>query len=117
MSVKHIKEYYKQVTDDYLSMKQDLADIEEAAKIHQVSPEQVENMRQLIAPVKLNYETISYYMYLLNMPNKKEKQSGYQKRMKSLVDCADSRTREGVLKENSAALRSLREIREELQNE
>ncbi len=117
MSVKHVKEYYNQVTADYLSMKQDLVDIEEAAKINQVSPEQVENMRQLIAPIKANYETMSYYMYLLNMPNRKGKQPGYQKRSKSLVETAGSRTKQDVLSENSSALGMLEELKGGLQNE
>lgn len=73
MSVKHVRDYYSQVTANYCEMKSDLEDMEKMAETNQMSPEQVEQMKKIIAPVKQNYETLSYFMYLLNQPNKKSK--------------------------------------------
>lgn len=117
MSVKHIKEYYNQVVSDYHSMKQDLADMEKELADKLVSPEQLEQLRLLAAPVTQNYETLSYYMYLLNQPNKSVKQDRYKKAHKHLVEAAGSRTKQGVLAENQQSKQGLKELKEDLLGE
>lgn len=39
MSVKHVKDYYSQVTANYFEMKNDLEDMEKMAETNQMSPE------------------------------------------------------------------------------
>lgn len=39
MSVKHVKDYYSQVTASYFEMKSDLEDMEKMAETSQISPE------------------------------------------------------------------------------
>ena len=77
MSVKHIKEYYNSVCNDYHELVETLHELEEEASKNLVPPERVENLNKLVEPMKKNYETWSYVIYLLNQPNKKEKKKKY----------------------------------------
>ncbi len=115
MSVKHVKDYYSQVTASYFEMKSDLEDMEKMAETSQISPEQVEQMKLIIAPVKQNYETLSYFMYLLNQPNKKSKQPTYKKQNKKLIEASDKRTQADIITENKKSLSDLKEFKEDIQ--
>lgn len=117
MSVKHVKAYFARVEQDYLDMKQALADMEQELADKMVSPEQLEQMKSIIAPIKQNFETLSYYMYLLSQPNKEERQRRYQEKNQNLVDQAGARTSEDVLEEDQKALEELTIFKEELINE
>lgn len=114
MSVKHVKDYYNSVAADYLEMKGDLEDMEAMMKDHQMSPEQVEQMKLIIAPVKQNYETLSYFMYLLNQPNKKSKQPAYKKQNQLLIKQAANQTKDDLLSRNQESLNNLKEFKEEI---
>ena len=82
MSMKHIKDYYKQITDDYLEMLHDIEDMEKLALTSMVEPERIEMMKETFAPIKDNWQKWSFMMFLLNMPNKKDKISKYKKQVK-----------------------------------
>lgn len=115
MSVKHVKDYYDQVTANYLELRSDLEDMEKLAETNQMSPEQVEQMKLIIAPVKQNYETLSYFMYLLNQPNKKSKQPTYKKQNKKFVEASGKRTQIDIITENKKSLSDLKELKEDIQ--
>lgn len=115
MSVKHVKDYYDQVTANYLELRSDLEDMEKLAETNQMSPEQVEQMKLIIAPVKQNYETLSYFIYLLNQPNKKSKQLTYKKQNKKFVEASGKRTQIDVITENKKSLSDLKELKEDIQ--
>lgn len=115
MSVKHVKDYYDQVTANYLELRSDLEDMEKLAETNQMSPEQVEQMKLIIAPVKQNYETLSYFMYLLNQPNKKSKQPTHKKQNKKFVEVSGKRTQIDVITENKKSLSDLKELKEDIQ--
>ena len=117
MSVKHVRAYYDQVTESYNQLKTDLADMEKALADKMVTPEQLEQMKEIIAPVKQNFETLSYYMYLLNQPNKKEKEESYSKRARKLLEDARARTQEAVKAENKKALEDLKAFKEDIVND
>lgn len=77
MSVKDIKEHYEKVNKNYTEMISLLHELEKEAETSIVSPERVEQFEQSIQPVKDQFETWSWIMYLLNLPNKKEKKKRY----------------------------------------
>lgn len=114
MSVKHVRDYYNQVVANYTELKEDLKDLEDLAKDHQISPEQVEQMKSIMAPVKQNYETLSYFIYLLNQPNKKVKQATYKKQNENLLKAGNKRTQADILIENKKALTELKDLKEEV---
>ena len=77
LSVKDIKEHYEKVNKNYMEMISLLHELEKEAETSIVSPERVEQFEQSIQPVKDQFETWSWIMYLLNLPNKKEKKKRY----------------------------------------
>lgn len=109
MSVKHIKEYYDQVCNDYHELIQASKDLEEECNNGIVSPERIDEFKKTLEPIKNNYMTLSYIMFLLNQPNRKEKQDKYRNQNKKLLSNIDEkRTKEGVLRENKEAINKLK---------
>ena len=115
--VRDVIEYYKQVTKNYNDMRNELAEMEELLKENAVSPEMVDNMKQMVLPIKMNYETLSYFMFLLNKPAKKDKQERYANQNKKLIKESGNHTKENIINENKHSLSSLREIKGEIQND
>lgn len=77
MSVRDIKEHYEKVYSNYKDMISLLHSLEKEAEESIVSPERIKEFEESIAPIKDNFETWSWVMYLLNLPNKKEKKKRY----------------------------------------
>lgn len=86
MSVKDIKEHYEKVNKNYMEMICLLHELEKEAETSIVSPERVEQFEQSIQPVKDQFETWSWIMYLLNLPNKKEKKKRYEQLNRKKMD-------------------------------
>lgn len=114
MSVKHVRAYYDQVTESYNQLKTDLADMEKALADKMVTPEQLEQMKEIVAPVKQNFETLSYYMYLLNQPNKEQKDKKLSKKDQKLLEAAGTRTQDTIVAENRKALENLEAFKEDI---
>lgn len=111
MSVKHLREYYQKVCDQYNEMINDLQELEEYAKTNMVEPERLEQYKQTIGPIKENYLTLSYIIFLLNKPNKKEKQKKYLKQHKKELDKIPySNTQEGKIEKGKQTLEELNKI-------
>lgn len=109
MSVKHVKKYYKEIEDQYFEMLQDIKDFEKEASENLIAPERVDQLKEMISPLKINYERLSYIMYLLNLPNKKTKQKGYiQRNNKLLKEIGVNNSAASVLQENRDVLTSLK---------
>jgi len=114
MSVKHVKEYYKQVCDQYQEMLENIQDCEKDLENQLVSPEYIDNLRQQIEPVKNNYMTMSWIMHLLNQPNRKSKVRPYQERMKKVTDKIDKQFKpDKLLEENQMLINSLKHNKDE----
>lgn len=85
MSKKDVEKYYNQITNDYKELVDSLKELEELAAQDIVNPDKVEDLRKAVEPLKNNYLRISYIMYLLNMPNRKEKKARYTKQQTKLL--------------------------------
>ena len=108
MSQKDVIKYYNEVVESYKDMLENLKDIEEEMKESLVTPEQVEQMKRMAQPIVDNYKTLSYIIFLLNRPTKKEKFNRYEKQNKKLLE--KCRTKEEVLNENKEALNNLKNL-------
>lgn len=108
MSQKDVIKYYNEVVESYKDMLENLKDIEEEMKESLVTPEQVEQMKRMAQPIVDNYKTLSYIIFLLNRPTKKEKFNRYEKQNKKLLE--NCRTKEEVLNENREALNNLKNL-------
>ena len=111
MAVKHIKEYYEQVCDQYIQMNEELKDFQKEVEEGLVEPERIENLKKIIEPLKNNYMTLSWIMYLLNQPQRDSKERAYQKRNKKFMDSLDKNfNKESIMKQNDEVIKSIGEV-------
>ena len=106
MAVKDVKNYFYTMLSQYLEEKQNLADFEEALKEGNITQEQMQEAMESVADLENNYHRLVYIMYLLDMPNRKNKKSNYVKQYKTILEelkklGADA---DSIKKENSDAL-------------
>ncbi len=73
MAKRHVVDYFNKVADQYKDMLLELKDFEEECNKGLVEPEIFDNYKKIIEPLKNNYMTWSYVMYLLNLPNRESK--------------------------------------------
>lgn len=83
MSKKHVEQYFKTIADQYSEMLDLLKELEQQYETNIIEPERLDKIKESIVPLKTNYQRISYIMYLLNMPNRKEKQTKYKKALEA----------------------------------
>jgi hypothetical protein len=73
MAIRDVKDYYFKMLAQYMEMKADLADFEQALKDGFITEEQMQAAFADVDRVQQNYERLSYIMYLFNLPNRKAK--------------------------------------------
>ncbi len=73
MAKRHVVEYFDKVANQYKDMLNELKDFENECNNGLVEPERFDNFKKIIEPLKNNYMTWSYMMYLLNLPNREKK--------------------------------------------
>lgn len=73
MAKRHVVEYFDKVANQYKDMLNELKDFEDECNKGLVEPERFDNFKKIIEPLKNNYMTWSYVMYLLNLPNREKK--------------------------------------------
>jgi hypothetical protein len=78
MAIRDVKEYYFKMLNQYLEMKADMADFEQALKDGFITEDQMQYALEEVNKVQQNYERLSYIMYLLNLPKRKAKQKQYK---------------------------------------
>ena len=111
MAVKHIKEYYEQVCEQYVLMNDELRDFQKEVENGLVEPERLDNLKAVIEPLKNNYMTLSWIMYLLNQPQKASKEKAYEKRNKKFIESLDKNfDKSSILKQNEDVIKSIGEV-------
>jgi hypothetical protein len=119
MALKDVKDYYFKMLAQYLEMKADIADFEQALKDGFITEDQLQTALEEVDKVKQNYERLSYIMYLLDLPNKKSKKVKHNNMNKKLI--AEFKNRqadtESIEIENRCALKAFREEMKRLQEQ
>ena len=111
MAVKHIKEYYEQVCNQYIQMNEELKDFQKEVENGLIEPERIENLKKIIEPLKNNYMTLSWIMYLLNKPQRYSKEKGYRERNKKLLQSLDKNfSKESIMKQNDEVIKRIGEV-------
>lgn len=111
MSVKHVKEYYNQIYKDFHEMNELLKYMSKEFEEGLVSDDQLENLKKTIEPIKNNFARVQYIMYLLDQPNKKEKQKKYEIQNKKILE--NSVTLEQIKEEDADTLEKLKKVLKE----
>lgn len=86
MAVKDVRNYFYTMLCQYIEEKRNLADFEEALKEGYITQEQMQEAMENVASLEENYHRLVYIMYLLDMPNRKEKKAGYIKQYKTILE-------------------------------
>ena len=86
MAVKDVRNYFYTMLCRYIEEKQNLADFEIALKDGLITEEQMQDAMENVANLETNYHRLVYIMYLLDMPNRKSKKSGYVKQYQTILD-------------------------------
>ena len=110
MARKDVLTYYKQVEEQYLEMLQDAKDYDEAYKNGQITEEQFNQAVKSLEIVKINYERLSFVIFLLNAPARDKKKAKYNKMNSKVLGALEDSTVNAVVDENADALKSLKEI-------
>ena len=86
MAVKDVRHYFYTMLSQYLEEKQNLADFEEALKEGLITEEQMKEATDTVASLETNYHRLAYIMYLLDMPNRESKKTGYIKQHSQILE-------------------------------
>jgi hypothetical protein len=111
MALRDVKEYYFKMLGQYLEMKEDLADFEQALKDGFITEEQMQVAFDEVTRVQQNCERLGYILYLFELPNKKAKKVKHNKMHAQLIDLFKNKKADAnsVELENCDALKIFRE--------
>ena len=73
MAKRHVVQYYLEIENQYLEMLSNMKEFRDLLAENKISQEEFVSATKEIETIKANYERISYIMFLLNKPNRKDK--------------------------------------------
>lgn len=109
MAIRHFNKYLEEIEAQYHEMNNNLKEMEELAQNGMIKPEMLDNLKNMIAPIYNNWRTLNYIKFLLDMPNRKNKEKSYEKRMKKAL--SNCKTKDEVLNEGKETLKSLKSLK------
>lgn len=111
MAIKDVKQYYYNMQAQYLEMKADLVDFEQALADGFITEDQLEEAKADVARIENNYDRLTYIMYLLEIPKRKSKRDAHAKANKELLEFFEDNKSSAaqVALENKSALTHLRQ--------
>lgn len=118
MAIFDVKKYYYNMLGQYIEMKNDLADFEEALKDGHITEDQLASVKEDIVQVENNFQRLAYIMYLLELPNRKNKKEKYIKSQVILKEFFETLgcDQSAVMKENECITAHLKAELEKLKN-
>lgn len=108
MARKDLINYYNEVCNQYHEFVEELKDFQYLCNKGLVAPEVIEQATRTIEPLKNNWQTLNYIIFLLNKPTKKSKITRYINQNKKLLK--DCKTDEEIYKENQKAIDNLKQF-------
>lgn len=119
MAIRDVKEYYFKMLGQYMEMKADMADFEQALKDDFITEDQMQNAIDEMYKVQQNYDRLTYIMYLLELPRRESKKAKHNNSNRKLVAAFKEREAdaESIDYENKCALKAFRDELKQLQNQ
>lgn len=116
MAIIDVKQYYYELLMQYLEMKEDIKDFEEALSAGYITEDKLDEVKKDIFIVKENLDRLSYVMHLLNLPKRKEKQKKYKQQNSKLEKYFEENkaTSKYVIDENTNVLKHFKDAVVEL---
>ena len=106
MAILDFKQYLYKVQQQYLEMKTDLNDFNQALEDGFITEEQLQAAMEDVAAVENNYHRLLYVAWLLEIPRRKQKKAKYKIQNADVIDAFNSlnASSECVLDENTSLL-------------
>lgn len=108
MAKKDVDIYFNQICQDYRELLDTLKDMEEEVSKGLLDPDKLVQMKEYIEPIKINWQRISYIMFLLNKPAKNKKQERYTNQNKKLLK--EDSTLNDVHEENIEQINKIKQV-------
>lgn len=108
MSKKDVDQYFNKICNDYHELIETIHDMQEEANKGLLDPDKVDQVKQTLEPMKVNWQRISYIMYLLNKPNKKKKWNRYELQNQKFIH--KNSTLDDVHTENEKILNDIKAV-------
>lgn len=119
MARKDVLKYFYDVQSTYLEMLHDLNEIQVPTNKDKIDREQLKQMQDEVATIKVNYERLAYIVTLLNQPNKNSKKERAKRAQRKVLDYLDSvnATEDKVLDECNDVLKKFKQYIKEQKGE
>lgn len=106
MAKKDVDEYFNSICKDYHDLIDTLHEMEEEVNKGLLDPDKLLQLKYLVEPAKVNWQRISYIMYLLNKPAKKSKEKRYHDQNKKMIQ--NNSSLDDIHKENLGCINRIR---------
>ena len=115
MALKHVKKYFTQVATQYMKMGKMLEGFEKELAEGTVEESQLLTAREIIKPLKENYDRLAYIIYLFDLPNDSKSRKNREKDQDRLKDyfTKTSSDMENIDYENENVLKNLKQFLKE----
>lgn len=107
MARKHFDDYYNKICGQLFQLQQTFEDLSKEADNNMISPEQLEQVKKTIQPVRDSYTTLTYIKYLLDMPARKSKQARYNRQSKKVLAKTKGHHMKDVVERNDKIIKGV----------
>ena len=113
MAKRHVVRYFIELENEYLEMQNTLNELQKLAQEGKVEESSFLEVKEEVEKIKQNYDRVAYIIYLLNKPNRKDKEDNdYDK---SWYQYLKTSSKEVILDETRDALSHLKAMVKEMQ--
>lgn len=114
MARKDFEEYYNQIKRQYFKIVNMMEEVGEVSGDKMVDPQVIENLQNILTPVKNSYLGLAYVEYLLNLPKDKKTRVRNKKQFEVELSKVDKNYRaEATLAKNNLAIDDAKKLVDE----
>ena len=117
MAKRHVIQYFLELENTYEEMKDTVKELQEMAVKGNLEESTFLEAKKDLDVIQSNYERVAYIMFLLNKPNKQEKESAEEDVNKQWYDYLKFSSKEAIVDESKDALSHLKELIKEAQKD
>lgn len=118
MAKRDVREYCFIMLRQYLELKEDLADFEQAFKDGYITEDKLTEVKNDVNRLKENYDRLVYICYLLDLPNKPKKQEKLKRQNADIEKGFDKigASTSAVVDENKGIIAHVKELLKDITN-
>lgn len=117
MAKRHVIRYFLELENQFIEMQETVKELQQLASDGKVEESTYLNAKEDMELIKQNYERIAYIIFLLNKPNRKEKDKYDEKVNESWYKLLKTSSKEAIVDETKDALAHFKKIVRGLQDE